>query len=245
MQKLSTMKTLDNSQLETFDTDYINDKRWKTIKEHIDRDFSEGKFSFLDIGGGNGVFADKILSYYPKSKGTVLDNSELLIKKQKFNFRKELICDSVENLSSLNQKYDIIFFNWLLHHLVADSYTESKNNILLALNSAIPLLCEHGRISIYENMYDGLILDSLPSSLVYNLTSNRAIAAVTRKMGANTAGVGVCFLSKNQWISTLNKTDLELIKYSDDDKWSIPLTWNVFLHIKSIHCGHFWLMKAI
>jgi SAM-dependent methyltransferase len=243
--QISTLKTLDNSQLETFDTDYINDKRWKIIQENIDRDFPKGKFRFLDIGGGNGLFADKLLLNYPNSEGTVLDNSELLIQKNKVNSRKVLICDSVESLSLLNQKYDIIFFNWLLHHLVGNSYTESKNNILSALNSAVPLLSEYGRISIYENMYDGLILDSLPSSLIYNLTSNRAIAQITRKMGANTAGVGVCFLSKNQWISTLKKTDLELIKYSDDDKWSIPLTWNVFLHIESIRCGHFWLMKSI
>ncbi|BAZ10908.1 hypothetical protein NIES4071_27320 [Calothrix sp. NIES-4071] len=243
--QFSTLKTLDNSQLETFNTEYINDKRWEIIQENIDRDFSNGKFRFLDIGGGNGLFADKLLSNYPSSEGTVLDNSELLINKNKFNSKKALICDSVESLSLLKEKYDIIFFNWLLHHLVGSSYAESKSNILSALNSAIPLLSEHGRISIYENMYDGLILDGLPSALVYNLTSNSAIAGITKKMGANTAGVGVCFLSKNQWISTLNKTDLELIKYSDDDKWSIPVAWNVFLHIKSIRCGHFWLMKPI
>ncbi|NJO57968.1 MAG: class I SAM-dependent methyltransferase [Richelia sp. RM2_1_2] len=82
------MKQLEDSQLETFDTEYVNDKRWQIIKEQIERDFPEGDFTFLDVGGGNGLFADRLLSNYPKSRGTVLDNSELLLSKNKSNSRK-------------------------------------------------------------------------------------------------------------------------------------------------------------
>jgi hypothetical protein len=77
--------------------------------------------------------------------------------------------------------------------------------------------------------------------LIFNLTSNKAIAGFTKKMGANTAGVGVCFLSQKQWVETLNQTSLNLLKYSDDDKWGIPLKWQIFLHVGNIRCGHFWL----
>lgn len=61
------MKQLEDSQLETFDTEYVNNKRWAIVKEKIDKDFPDGNFTFLDIGGGNGKFADRLLKAYPST----------------------------------------------------------------------------------------------------------------------------------------------------------------------------------
>jgi SAM-dependent methyltransferase len=238
------MRQLEDSQLQEFDTEYVNDSRWKIIKEQIDKDFPDGKFSFLDIGGGNGLFADKLLKHYPHAVGTVMDNSQLLLNKNTTNSRKMVICDSVQNLGDIKERYDLICFNWLLHHLVGNSYFETRNNISTAIDSAIPLLTYRGRISIFENMYNGLVIDWLPGRLIFALTSSKEIAVLIKKMGANTAGVGVCFLSHKQWVNTVNKSNLEIMKYSNDEKWPIPLPWYLFLHIKSIRCGHFWLMNA-
>lgn len=236
------MKQLEDSQLETFDTEYVNDKRWQIIKEQIDRDFPKGDFTFLDVGGGNGLFADRLLSNYPKSRGTVLDNSELLLAKNKSNSRKSLICDSVEHLAQLDGKYDLICFNWLLHHLVGNSYSETRQNMSAALEAVIPLLTPRGRVSIFENMYNGLIFDGLPSHLIFTLTSNQAIAGLTKKMGANTAGVGVCFLSHNQWFSTITKANFKILSYIAMDKQPNPLHWKFFLHTGHLCKGFFWLI---
>lgn len=238
------MKQLEDSQLKTFDTEYVDEKRWKIIKAQIDKDFPDGDFSFLDVGGGNGVFADRLLEYYPKSRGAVLDNSQLLLNKNVTNARKTIICDSVENLSKLKTKYDLICFNWLLHHLIGNSYQDTRQNISTAISTVIPLLTDRGRVSIFENMYNGLVVDGLPSILIFILTSSKAIAGFIKKMGANTAGVGVCFLSQKQWVRVLEKTSLNLLKYSDDDKWSISLKVKVFLHVGNIRCGHFWLVDS-
>lgn len=238
------MKQLEDSQLETFDTEYVNDQRWEIIKEQIDKDFPNGDFSFLDVGGGNGVFADRLLEYYPKSKGTVLDNAQVLLDKNQIDPRKTIICDSVENLDVIETKYDLVCFNWLLHHLIGNSYSETRKNMFTAINAVIPLLTPHGRVSIFENMYNGLAIDGLPSQIIFTLTSSKEIAGAIKKMGANTAGVGVCFLSQKQWIETISKTGLKLLKYTDDEKWTIPVKWRVFLHISNIRCGHFWLTNS-
>jgi hypothetical protein len=238
------MKQLENAQLETFDTEYINDQRWEIIKEQIDKDFPNGDFSFLDIGGGNGVFADRLLNYYPQSKGTVLDNAQVLLDKNQINPRKTIICASVENLNSIENKYDLICFNWLLHHLVGNSYSETRINMSTAINSVIPLITPHGRVSIFENMYNGLAIDGLPSRLIFMLTSSKAITGIIKKMGANTAGVGVCFLSQKQWIETISKAGLKLLKYTDEEEWTFPAKWRVFLHIGNIRYGHFWLTNS-
>jgi Methyltransferase domain len=238
------MKQLDDSQLETFDTEYVNDRLWKSITEKIDRDFPDGDFSFLDVGGGNGVFTDRLLGYYPNSKGTVLDNAQLLLDRNKTNSRKTIICDSVENLNGIDNKYDLIFFNWLLHHLIGNSYSETRKNMSNALQAVIPLLTPIGRVSIFENMYDGLVIDGLPGRLIFTLTSSKAIAGFTKKMGANTAGIGVCFLSQKQWIKTISKTGLKSLEYTDDEKWSVPWKFRVFLHLGNIRFGHFWLTNS-
>jgi Methyltransferase domain len=236
------MKQLEDSQLETFDTEYVNDKRWTIVKEQIDQDFPDGDFTFLDVGGGNGLFADRLLTNYPKCRGTVLDNSELLLNRNTYNSRKTLICDSVENLGNLNNKYDIVSLNWLLHHLVGSSYAQSRQNIDITLQTAISLLTERGRISIFDNMYNGLLVDGLPSFIIYHLTSAKAISSFTSKMGANTAGVGVCFLSKQQWISTFERNCSRIINYSDaGEPWFTTLSRKFFLHMGKVHEGHFWL----
>ncbi len=238
------MKQLADSQLETFDTEYVNDGLWKILIEKIDLDFPNGDFSFLDVGGGNGVFTDRLLDYYPKSKGTILDNAQVLLAKNQINPRKTIICESVENLSSVENKYDLIFFNWLLHHLIGNSYSETRKNMSTAINAVIPLLTPCGRISIFENMYNGLIIDGLPGRLIFALTSSKLIAGFIKKMGANTAGIGVCFLSQKQWVKTISKIGLKLLEYTDDEKWTVPVKLQVFLHVGNVRFGHFWLTKS-
>jgi SAM-dependent methyltransferase len=238
------MKQLEDSQLEEFDTENVNDNLWRIIKEQIDKDFPDGVFSFLDIGGGNGLFSDKLLDNYPNATGTIIDNSQLLLSKNTANTRKTVICDSVQNLADIKDKYDLVCFNWLLHHLVGNSYSETRNNISTAVDSAMSLLTPRGRLSICENMYNGLVIDWLPSRLIFVLTSSKAIASIIKRMGANTAGVGVCFLSYNQWVETIEKTSLKILKFSNDKKWPFSLKWLLFLHIGNIRYGHFWLMKT-
>ena len=84
----TTIKKLDDSQLAGFDWEFVGDEKKAAIKALIDQDFSSGKIRFLDVGGGNGVFADWLLSEYPESEGVVLDNSESLLSLNSENRRK-------------------------------------------------------------------------------------------------------------------------------------------------------------
>jgi len=237
------VEKLRDDQLEAFDTEYVNDRRWIPVKRCIDRDFPGGRFTFLDVGGGKGVFADRILANYPNSRGVLLDNSRLLLNRNQPNIRKRLVLNSAENLRCFSdENFDLVFFNWLLHHLVArSSYRQSRENMNHVLRSAVTVLTQRGRVSIYENMYNGLVLDGAPSWIVYQLTSARQLAELVRKAGANTAGTGVCFLSYRQWCRTVKQNGLRILDYTNDIVWSIPWTWNVLLHIGHIRCGHLWL----
>ncbi len=237
--------TLTDDQLLVYDTVFMNSRRWQVIQNCIDEDFPSGEFTFLDVGGGNGIFADRILETYPKSQCTVVDNSELLINKNIQNNRKILLlADITEATTKYSVKYDIIFCNWILHHLIHNkSYIKSKRNINASILRLKKLLAPGGKISIYENMYNGLLIDSLPGIIIFHLTSIKFASKIIKRLGANTAGVGVCFLSYNQWCSLFKDCKLRVNKISKDSKWIFGLNWKIFLHMGKTYCAHFWLDK--
>jgi SAM-dependent methyltransferase len=240
------VRKLGDSQTSAFDTDYVEGRRWDSVKARVEQEFLGGDFSFLDVGGGNGRFADRLLLEYPSARGTVLDNSEVLLSRNEDNARKTLLCASVENLSEIKGRFDLISMHWLLHHLVGESYGQTRRNQLNALRSLRQLLTPRGRISVFENMYQGWLLEELPGWLIYQLTAARPIAAVSRRMGANTAGVGVCFLSRRQWLATFRDAGFEVLHYTEPDNWVWPLRpeWRLLLHLRHIRVGHVWLRAA-
>jgi hypothetical protein len=239
------VKKLNEAQTHSFDMEYINENRWSIIKRCIDNDFYNKKFSFLDIGGGNGIFTDKILNTYNNSTGTIVDNSEFLINKNQSNNRKKVILDSVENLDNIlnNAHFDLVFINWVLHHLVAESYAETEMNVVNILTLSSQFLNADGRISIFEDIYDGIWFDNLPSHLIYHLTSLKSLAGLMNMWGANTAGVGVCFRSKANWMSIIQKSKLRMIEYTDDDNVYLSFPRRLFLHVGRVRPAHFWLAK--
>lgn len=234
------IKQLRDDQLQAFDTEYVTDALWKILARHIDATWPDGGFRFLDIGGGNGCFADRLLAAYPQATGTVLDNSQLLLGKNTPNPRKTLLLESAARLQALDGKYDLICFNWVLHHLVDDDYAGSVRNITDILHNAARLLADNGRISIFENIYRGMLLDNAPSHIIFGLTSAKPIARLIRRMGANTAGTGVCFQSRTSWERILRNAGVAAADYAEDSLWPIPWSWRTFLHVGNIRCGNFW-----
>jgi SAM-dependent methyltransferase len=241
-----TLRKLEDSQAATFDTDYVDEARWGSVKAGIDRDFPTGDFTFLDVGGGNGRFADRLLEEYPNATGTILDNSEVLLARNASNVRKTLVCESVENLGEVKGRFDVVSVHWLLHHLVGESYRQTRRNQLRALRTLRDLLTPRGRVSVFENMYQGWVFEDLPGRLVYHVTAARLIAALSRRMGANTAGVGVCFLSKHQWLASFRDCGLEVLAYTEPDQWawSLRLEWRLLLHLRDVRVGHAWLRRV-
>jgi ubiquinone/menaquinone biosynthesis C-methylase UbiE len=180
---------LSDAQLAPFDVDRVVGPRWERIRSCIDRDFPDGRFTFLDVGGGNGTFADRLLATYPHCSGTVLDNSEMLVSRNVKSDRKRVVLASATELEPYG-RHDIVFCNTLLHHLVGLSYDATRGNIARVIASASRTLTERGRLSIYEVDCNGVI-DGFSSRLLFWLTSSRVLAPAIKSLGANTAG-SVC-----------------------------------------------------
>jgi SAM-dependent methyltransferase len=246
---MDAVRVLDDTQVGAFDKEYLYDKRWQIVKDCLARDFPKGDFTLLDVGGGNGLFADRVLTEYPKARVTVLDNSAHLLGKNRPHERKQTILASATDLHAEGGAYDVICCYWLLHHLVGDSYGQSVRNIQKTLRSCRRLLTSRGRMSVWENLYDGMWIDGAPGWNIYQATSIRwkPLARLVRAGGANTAGVGVCFQSALQWSQHFLQADMEgdLVKEALHPSSKRPLSLSrltqIALHAKPIRVGHFWL----
>lgn len=238
----TNFKKLADDQVENFDTEYVNNKMWESLKKKINNEFGSKSFRFLDIGGGNGLFSDRVLEIFPNSTCLLIDNSEVLLSRNKVSNRKTLLNISIEDISDIliNQKFNLVCLNLVLHHLVGNDYKGTIINIQKTLKIAKDHLCSDGIISIYENLYDGYIIDNSPSHIIFNLTSCTLIAPLIRKLGANTAGCGVCFLSKKKWFDVLSGTGLTSIDVEEYTAKKFSLFKKVFLNLRLVRVGHFW-----
>jgi SAM-dependent methyltransferase len=235
------VRTLHDSQLEAFDTEYVTPDLWPLFADHVRRDFPSGRFRLADLGGGNGVFADRVLGAFPESEAVVVDNAEVLLERNRPHPRKRLVLASITDRGLLErEQFDLVCFNWVLHHLVADGHSGSRGFARDALVAAGRMLAPGGRISVFENLYDGLVLDRLPGWLIYRMTASSRLARFASGQGANTAGVGVCFQSRASWLATFAESGAEVLDTGDGLDWEVSLRWRLLLHVGHLRCGHFW-----
>lgn len=241
------IRVLSEEQVKSFDVEYITEEMWPEIKGIINSNSkkSDNGFSFLDIGGGNGVFSDSILKLYPESQGYLMDNSQYLLSVNKENPRKILVNGSVEELDNLfgEVKFDFIFMNWVLHHFVKGGYLETLKSQASALRQAKSLLKENGQLIVIENLPQGIFGETVCTFIINRVTSSKIIAPFVKKMGGNTAGIGICFLGKKQWIQQFHKAGFSIENIVTFGEWPLNSIKKIILTIKNIRVGIFALKK--
>jgi hypothetical protein len=155
--------------------------------------------------------------------------------------------DSVENLDTrlAGERFDVIALHWVLHHFVLDTYSATRDLQRRVLASIGSHLTERGRVSVFENLYEGRLVDGLTGRLVFELTASPRLARVVRYLGANTAGCGVCFLSERQWRRSFSDSGLELHRAKRYAPLGVSRLYQTALLARSIERCHFWLARAV
>ena len=191
-------------------------------------------------GGGA---TDMLLDAYPGARGVVLDAAEVLLRENKRHPRKEVLLARAENLDELfgERKFDLVLFNWILHHLVLDSYAKTVELQRTVIAKSRRLLNPGGVISILENLYEGTVVDGVPSRLIFELTKSTMLKPLVSRLGANTAGCGVCFRSRKAWKEDAGRAGLSVDTFVELSPKPIGLIKEVLLHVGFVGHGFFWL----
>lgn len=224
--KLKTINEYQKNIYKSFDVNGC--KRYLLRYQNYLERFSDKKgLKILDIGGGSGYFAFTIKEHFSEANPEVyvVDSasydswsSDCLGKDVHF------ICDSVENLNQLfeNNTFDIVFANRTFHHFIDSSWKKSLHGMSNYLNSINNILKPDGALLIMDHFYDGLIFDTAASFLIYTATSikNPVLSKFVKKMGGESAGVGVCFQSEKMWKTRIENAGffIETIEKRKPDK---------------------------
>lgn len=206
------IRLLNQYQTDEFDTEYVNSSLFRLVENHLDNENdAQGLLNLLDVGGGNGRYCDRFLRSYPDWLCTLVEPELSLLQKNIPHRNKTLLNYTYQTLTN-NILYNAIQFNWVLHHFVSDSYFKSCKAQKEGVEKAKDLLEPGGSILIFENFYEGFGFVELPSSIIYQVTGSTLLQNFAASMGANTAGVGVCFHSEQYWVNLLRKTGFIDIK---------------------------------
>lgn len=235
------VSVLQDTQVASFDEDYVCEAEWQILQAGLREHLGDRWFRFLDVGGGNGKFGDRLLAAYPRATGVILDNAKQLLGRNTPNPRKSLVEGSALDLKRHfgAERFDLIVFNWVLHHMVTPEYRRTRALQARVLAQAGGLLNPGGIISISENLYEGLLMKSLPGKLIYGLTSTARLAPVTSRLGANTAGVGVCFLTQGEIQEDAFRAGLDFIRFQKGYPKRMSLARRALLQVRAAHHGHF------
>ncbi|MBU6950772.1 class I SAM-dependent methyltransferase [Hahella sp. HN01] len=199
--------------------------------------------NLLDVGGGNGTFLDTMLSSMPESRGTIVEMSQVMADKNTSRHNKEVVCDNYLDWANRkldsNERFDVIFFNFVLHHFVSESWASSVALQRKALEVSRELLTKNGVIIVYEIHYNGGLYNEVTSKIIFGISSSRLLAPFAKFMGANTAGFGVCFHSEPFWKELYYNQGLvckkEYLIMKGAFEGFMPKLHKVFLNIKSMN----------
>ncbi len=188
----------------------------------------ENNLHVLDIGGGIGKFSEIIADNF-NCKVDVLDPSTLVKKNFSKSKNLELISSKLEDFN-IEKKYDFIFMNLILHHMICDDLKNTKNKQINSLKKALSFLKPEGKIIIQENFYNGFFNSDCAGRLIFMITKLKFIENLTRKLGANTAGEGVRFRSYKSWESIFKKCGLNtLFEIKNPNDGYMPILQKILL----------------
>lgn len=241
-----TIKKLRAHELNAYDRTKIPQYLIETLCTWInDCSFQDASVNVLDVGGGTGMFSDYLLERYINFQCIVLDNAKSLLQKNRMHVRKRLLYGSAEDIGELvEEPQDLILFNLVLHHFVTKSYSSTLQKQREILSAASKVLKPNGRIFVIEDVVKGIFSDNLCSFLINRLTSasNPVLARFVRRMGANTAGTGICFLGSNQWNKQFEESGLQIVASKSFHSWKINRLKSTLLTMAGIRHQMFTLM---
>ena len=206
----------------------------------------------LDIGGASGYFAWILKEHFQNAQVEVyvLDSSQYdSWAEDALGKDIHFICASVENISTLFREntFDIIFANRVFHHFIDKSWKKSLQGMEASLVAISKILKEDGMLCIMDHFYNGIVVDPAASFIIYSLTSvkNSFFARIIKKLGAMTAGVGVCFLSEKMWMKKVTSAGFEILNVERSACDKLKFLKKVALLCKSVSRNNIICAKPI
>lgn len=194
----SGQRLVGENSIEKFDQDYINDGALDRLLEKV-LSTRHAIREIADFGGGNGRLLDRLLQRMPDARGTNYEISKHLRELNAPSDRKTVVADSFLSIKA-EAKFDLIFMNWVLHHLVGADLQSTISLINAASAIAHRALKPGGILVVSENLLQSVFPARFASAALFEITRSRLLKPLVSRMrdGKAIAGVGIYYLSEPQ-----------------------------------------------
>jgi SAM-dependent methyltransferase len=172
--------------------------------------------TLLDIGGGSGTFADLVKQHLPDVKVTVVDPSQALLDKIG-NQNVEKINGQLPNSLNLitGREFDIIHVREVLHHVVGNSVSASKELLTESLHAIASRLVNNGHLMIHEVYYESFIIPSFTRNSIFYLLRLQNSLRVRFPIYGFLKDLQVCFYTRHELLEELTKNGFCILEYSE------------------------------
>lgn len=214
---------LDESAIDRFDEDYIGESLFQQLVQ-LCVELRPEITSIADFGGGNGRLLDRVLDCLPDALGVNYEVSAYLRRLNKQRPNKIIVSDSFLS-QKIDSKYDLIFINWVFHHLVGVNIGSTSALMQQAADVAFQALRPNGLLVVSENLLKSVFPVGVSSGALFGITKSRFLKPIVSRMrdGKTIAGVGIYYLSEQRLIELLSKFELIRTFFSSEHDYGWKL----------------------
>lgn len=170
----------------------------------------ENKASFLDIGGGSGLFANHLLEICPELDVTIIDPSQKMLD-QVNNPHIKKLKGNLPNIH-LDRTFDYIHMASVLHHITGPSVKKSKDLVFQSLCNVNELLSAEGYFFIHDLYFESYLMPELTRTILFYLTYIQKKSGIEIPLDEFKTGLEICFYTRNELMSMFRKSGFEIVK---------------------------------
>jgi 2-polyprenyl-3-methyl-5-hydroxy-6-metoxy-1,4-benzoquinol methylase len=157
------------------------------------------KKSFLDIGGGSGIFSSFLKRNCSELEVTLVDPSLKMLEK---NCDKTFVKYQGQLPNKLNipegKKFNYILIKEVLHHITGKSINESKELVIESLKNSKNLMEDNGYLMIHELFYESYLFQTLARNCIFYLLKIQKIIRFKFLPNEFLSGLSVCFYTRTE-----------------------------------------------
>ena len=137
----------------------------------------------------------------------------------KFSEKVKFIQGTADDLDKIFREgsFDIVFAKYVFHHFIKNTWKKTIAGIKSIIKQIKYIMKKDGYLCIADHFYNGLLGDTSASRMIYYFTRCKIpfLVKIFEKLGAKSAGTGVCYLSKKMFLRLVDYAGLEIETLSE------------------------------